>query len=160
MAIGLASIAAYIGAGGLGVLIFQGISTGNTDQVLSGAVAICGLPPLYGFISELLVYLGLGRLPGRHRPAPPDLIARYGAWPVVWCGAGEGNLPWYLAKGFPYDDREQVHGWTEVLRFIRATDPFHRPLTIHPTAINKYTSRHATDDAALSPAISFMTPRK
>jgi diaminopimelate decarboxylase len=28
---------------------------------------------------EQLVYLGLGRLPGRNRPAPPDLIARYGA---------------------------------------------------------------------------------
>jgi osmoprotectant transport system permease protein len=40
MAIGLASIAAYIGAGGLGVLIFQGISTGNTDQVLTGAVTV------------------------------------------------------------------------------------------------------------------------
>ena len=40
MAIGLASIAAYIGAGGLGVLIFQGISTGNTEQVLTGAVAV------------------------------------------------------------------------------------------------------------------------
>ncbi len=43
MAIGLASIAAYIGAGGLGVLIFQGISTGNTDQVLTGAVAVSAL---------------------------------------------------------------------------------------------------------------------
>ena len=29
------------------------------------------------------------------------LIARYGALPVVWCAAGEANLPWYLAKGFP-----------------------------------------------------------
>lgn len=28
---------------------------------------------------EQLVYLGLGRLPRRHRPAPPGLIARYGA---------------------------------------------------------------------------------
>lgn len=43
MAIGLASIAAYIGAGGLGVLIFQGISTGNTDQVLTGALAVSTL---------------------------------------------------------------------------------------------------------------------
>jgi len=43
MAIGLASIAAYIGAGGLGVLIFQGISTGNTDQILTGAVAVSTL---------------------------------------------------------------------------------------------------------------------
>ena len=29
------------------------------------------------------------------------LIARYGALPVVWCAAGEANLPWYLAKPFP-----------------------------------------------------------
>jgi Protein of unknown function (DUF4038)/Domain of unknown function (DUF5060) len=86
------------------------------------------------------------------------LIARYGAWPVVWCAAGEGNLPWYLAKGFPYDDREQVHGWTDILRFIRATDPFHRPLTIHPTAINEFTARHATDDATLLDFDFLQTP--
>lgn len=86
------------------------------------------------------------------------LIARYGAWPVVWCAAGEANLPWYLAKGFPYDDREQVHAWTEVLRSIRETDPFRRPLTIHPTAINEYTARHATDDGALLDFDFLQTP--
>jgi hypothetical protein len=86
------------------------------------------------------------------------LIARYSASPVVWCAAGEANLPWYLAKGFPYDDREQVHGWTEVLRAIRATDPFHRPLTLHPTAINQYTARHATDDATLLDFDFLQTP--
>jgi hypothetical protein len=86
------------------------------------------------------------------------LIARYGAMPVVWCAGGEANLPWYLAKGFPYDDREQVHGWTEVLRSIRATDPFRRPLTIHPTAIRYYTARHATDDAALLDFDMLQTP--
>jgi hypothetical protein len=86
------------------------------------------------------------------------LIARYGALPVVWCAAGEGNLPWYLASGFPYDDREQVKGWTEVLRYIRATDPFHRPLTIHPTAINRFTARHATDDASLLDFDMLQTP--
>jgi Protein of unknown function (DUF4038) len=77
------------------------------------------------------------------------IIARYGAWPVVWCAAGEANLPWYLAKGFPYDDRQQVHDWTQVMRYIRETDPFRRPLTVHPTAINAYTARHATDDPGL-----------
>lgn len=86
------------------------------------------------------------------------LIARYSAWPVVWCAGGEANLPWYLAKGFPYDDREQVHTWTDVLRSIRATDPFRRPLTIHPTAINEYTARHATDDAALLDFDFLQTP--
>ncbi len=77
------------------------------------------------------------------------LIARYAAWPVLWCTAGEANLPWYLAKNFPEDDRAMVKDWTHLMRYIRETDPFHRPLTIHPTAINRYTARNATDDEAL-----------
>ena len=67
-------------------------------------------------------------------------------------------MPWYLAKGFPYDDREQVKGWTEVMRYIRATDPFHRPLTIHPTGIGRLTARNATDDAALLDFDMLQTP--
>jgi hypothetical protein len=86
------------------------------------------------------------------------LIARYGAWPVVWCAAGEANLPWYLAKGFPYDDRKQVHDWTEVMRFIRATDPFRRPLTIHPTGIGRLSARNATEDASLLDFDMLQTP--
>lgn len=86
------------------------------------------------------------------------LIARYGAWPVVWCAAGEANLPWYLAKNFPADDRSVVPGWTAVLRHIRATDPFRRPVTSHPTAINRYTARHVTADAALLDFDMLQTP--
>ena len=77
------------------------------------------------------------------------LIARYGAWPVIWCTAGEANLPWYLAKNFPEDDRTMVKSWTEIMRYVRATDPYHRPISIHPTAINRYTSRNATEDESL-----------
>lgn len=86
------------------------------------------------------------------------LIARYGAYPVVWCVAGEANLPWYLAKGFPYDDRTLVHGWTNVARHIRATDPFHRLVTIHPTGIGPLNARHAIDDAALLDFDMLQTP--
>jgi hypothetical protein len=86
------------------------------------------------------------------------LIARYGSMPVVWCAAGEANLPWYLAKGFPYDDRAQTTKWTEVMRYIRRTDPFHRLLTVHPTAIGAYTSRHATDDSSLLDFDMLQTP--
>lgn len=77
------------------------------------------------------------------------LIARYSAWPVVWCTGGEANLPWYLAKNFPEDDRTMVKGWTHIMRHLRENDPFHRPITIHPTAIKRYTSRNATDDETL-----------
>lgn len=40
MNIGIASIAAYIGAGGLGVLIFRGIATADAELILAGAVPI------------------------------------------------------------------------------------------------------------------------
>ena len=40
MGIGLGAIAAYIGAGGLGVYIFQGINRGNDYMVLTGAILI------------------------------------------------------------------------------------------------------------------------
>jgi hypothetical protein len=86
------------------------------------------------------------------------LVARYGAWPVVWCVAGEANLPYYLDKGFPYDDREQVKGWTQVARYLRETDPFHRPITIHPTGIGRLSARHAIDDVSLLDIDLLQTP--
>jgi hypothetical protein len=87
-----------------------------------------------------------------------ELVARYGAWPVVWCIAGEANLPWYLAKNFPYDDQEQVRGWTEVARYLRTADPFRRPTTIHPTGIGKLNARWAIDDASLIDFDMLQTP--
>lgn len=77
------------------------------------------------------------------------LIARYGALPVVWCVAGEANLPYYLAEGFPYDDREQVRLWTEVARYVREADPYTRPVSIHPTGLGRLTARGAIDDESL-----------
>ncbi len=45
-----------------------------------------------------------------------NLIARYAAYPTVWIIGGEskGSL------------------WTEVAAYVRKTDPYHRPATIHP----------------------------
>jgi len=86
------------------------------------------------------------------------LIARYGAMPVVWCAAGEANLNWYLDKPFPVDDRKQVTQWTDVMRYIRTTDPYHRPLTIHPTGLGRLSARHATDDVNLLDFDMLQTP--
>jgi hypothetical protein len=72
--------------------------------------------------------------------------------------AGEANLPWYLAPGFPYDDREQAAAWTDIMRYVRDTDPFKRPVTIHPTAINRYTARHACTDESLLDFDMLQTP--
>jgi hypothetical protein len=114
-----------------------------------------GLTPcIVGAWGYFMPWMGVEKMKAHWR----YLIGRFGAWPVVWCAAGEANLPWYLAPGFPFDDREQVHDWTEVMKYIRATDPFHRLLTVHPTAINRYTARHATDDEALLDFDMLQTP--
>jgi hypothetical protein len=115
------------------------------DQRLGYLVGQGLTPCIVGAWGYFMPWMGVEKVKAHWR----YLIARYGAWPVVWCAAGEANLPWYLAPGFPYDDRKQVRDWTEILKFVRATDPFHRPLTVHPTAIKRFTARYATDDPNL-----------
>ena len=53
LGMGIAAIAAYIGAGGLGVLIFQGINRGNMNMVLAGAIVISVLT----IIVDRILYL-------------------------------------------------------------------------------------------------------
>lgn len=105
-----------------------------------------GLTPcIVGAWGYFMPWMGVEKLQQHWR----YLIARYGALPVVWCIAGESNLPWYLAPGFPYDDREQVRDWTEVARYVRELDPYHRPISIHPTGLGRLSARGAIDDDTL-----------
>ena len=60
------------------------------------------------------------------------LIARWGAWPVVWCTSGEQAMPWYLSGNKEAETQQLRREWTEVIRYIRATDPFQRLITTHP----------------------------
>ncbi len=60
------------------------------------------------------------------------LIARWGAYPVVWCLAGEGDLPYYLSTDKQGDRARLKKGWTEVGRYVRGLDPYHRLITMHP----------------------------
>ena len=53
-----------------------------------------------------LPWLGVERMKKHVR----YVIARYGALPVVWCMAGEVNLPYYLEKGFPRGGEAQTSG--------------------------------------------------
>ncbi len=62
-----------------------------------------------------------------------NLIARWGAYPLVWCLAGEGAMPYYLSTRKEEDAVAQKKGWTEVGKYVRETDPYHRLITIHPT---------------------------
>lgn len=53
-AVGLMTIAAFIGAGGLGYLVFSGIRTVNNNQILAGAVPACILALLIDFLLGLV----------------------------------------------------------------------------------------------------------
>jgi len=48
-AVGLMTMAAFIGAGGLGFLVFSGIRTVNNNQILAGAIPACILALLVDF---------------------------------------------------------------------------------------------------------------
>jgi hypothetical protein len=61
------------------------------------------------------------------------LIARWGALPVVWCAAGETTMPFYLSTSKESDKELQKNEWTDVIRYMRETDPFHRLITTHPS---------------------------
>ncbi|MBY0098260.1 glycine betaine ABC transporter substrate-binding protein [Mesobacillus maritimus] len=49
-AVGLMTIAAFIGAGGLGYLVFSGISTVDNNMILAGAIPACILALLIDFV--------------------------------------------------------------------------------------------------------------
>lgn len=53
-AVGLMTVAAFIGAGGLGYLVFLGIRTVNTSQILAGAIPACILALLVDFTLGML----------------------------------------------------------------------------------------------------------
>lgn len=52
--VGLVTIAAFIGAGGLGYLIYSGIRTVNPNQVLAGAIPACILALFVDFLAALV----------------------------------------------------------------------------------------------------------
>jgi hypothetical protein len=87
------------------------------------------LPCIVGCWGYFLPWMGVERMKHHWR----YLLARYGACPVVWCLAGEGIMPYYLTDDREGDIKLQKAGWTELAAFLRNADPWHHPITIHPT---------------------------
>jgi hypothetical protein len=75
-----------------------------------------------------------------------NLVARYAAYPVVFCVAGEVNLPPASVHlpPLPTDDpapmtaarEEQLTGWSAAAHELRRIDPYHNPVTAHPAHPN------------------------
>jgi hypothetical protein len=72
------------------------------------------------------------------------LVARYGAYPVIWCVAGEMTMP-------PYDDwneeyRKELHdSWSEVDGYLREIDPYKHPITMHRNSFRWVEPRSLVD---------------
>jgi len=88
------------------------------------------VPCLVGAWGYFARWMGVERMKRHWR----YLIARYGAYPVVWCLAGEATMPYYLTEDRDGDVAFQRQAWTEVAAYVRETDPYHHPVTIHPTS--------------------------
>lgn len=62
-AVGLMTMAAFIGGGGLGYLVFSGIRTVNTEQILAGAIPACilalAVDALFGIVENLVTPVSL-----------------------------------------------------------------------------------------------------
>ena len=76
-----------------------------------------------------------------------NIVARWGAYPVMWCLAGEGGMPYYTSKSFEHlvagveDDEipKQKQGWTDLGKYLRTIDPYRHPVTIHPSTTARET---------------------
>jgi hypothetical protein len=85
------------------------------------------VPFLVGCWGYHLPWLGMKKAKQHWR----NLVARYGAYPVVWCLAGEYDMPYYLAEDKPAAQKAQQQGWAEIGKYVAEIDPYHHPVTAH-----------------------------
>ena len=86
------------------------------------------------------------------------VYARWGALPMVWCVAGELNLPYYLSPDFPNKGEKQTAEWEKVLAYARSINAFGRPITAHPTGVGRLSMRGALKDVSLLDFDMIQTP--
>lgn len=98
------------------------------DLKISWLVRSGLVPCIVGCWGYYLPILGMDKIKKHWK----YLVSRYSAYPVVWCLAGEYDMPYYLSKDKDRDRDFQRKGWIEVGRYLREIDSFHRPITVHP----------------------------
>ena len=62
------------------------------------------------------------------------ILARYGAYSVSWCMAGEAIMPYYQDPAFQDLENffpEARKNWTELTKYFRSIEAFGRPISIH-----------------------------
>jgi len=108
------------------------------DYRIQYLVEIGLLPCIVGSWGFYLLMMGIKKMKMHWR----NLIARWGAYPVVWCLAGETAMPFYqkapnMRVGWAAikDYFRQKKGWTEMARYIREINYNHRLISNHPFPI-------------------------
>ena len=99
------------------------------------------VPCIVGCWGYYLPILGVEKMKRHWR----YLIARWGAYPAVWCLAGEGTMPYYLSKQPERDSAMQKAGWTELGKYVRSISANKNPITIHPSS----SARTTVEDPAV-----------
>jgi osmoprotectant transport system permease protein len=78
--VGVATLASYIAAGGLGEFIFGGISLNNTNMILAGAIPAAVLAILFDFLLSRVQKLNFKKIKGAVKVAPLLLILLSGLY--------------------------------------------------------------------------------
>ena len=113
-AVGLMTIAAFIGAGGLGYLVFSGIRTVNNAQILAGAVPACALALAVDFfmgaVEQAVTPVSLRRQSGSPRLQKCVLaagaLALLAVLAVSWSGgAPDGGKKTIAVAGKDYTEQ-------------------------------------------------------
>lgn len=101
------------------------------------------VPCLIGAWGYYLPMIGLDNMKRHWR----NLMARWGALPVVWAAAGEQTMPWYLEREpqRAASAERLKQDWTEVMRYMRRINGFGRLITTHPTT----SARESVSEASL-----------
>jgi len=86
------------------------------------------VPCIVGCWGYFLPWMGLEKMKRHWR----YLVARWSAYPVVWCLAGEVVMPYYLSETKENDRDAQKRGWTELTRYVKEIDPHGSLVTVHP----------------------------
>ena len=81
--------------------------------------------PNWGYYME---FMGVEKLKKHWR----YVMARYGAYPVVWNLCGEVSLPYYLVDWTDEKIASQKEQYTEIAKYVQENEPYDRLLTVHP----------------------------
>lgn len=102
------------------------------------------VPAIVGAWGYYLLSMGVKKMQQHWR----FLVARWGAYPVVWYLSLENDMPYYTSKTRKEDGDQLRRDWTTVGHYLKSIDPFHRLVSMQSIA-GKMTSREGLLDPSL-----------